>query len=177
MKDNQIYYFEVGRGQWRGKYYFVIDSWKGFRKSPMPFKYKLLVIMMHFVSKIFGHSAIRSLITATPEMQEKGVANNNYRVSKFGITLFFSNEDYLLDANGSDVMVKPNERFGPIPFLFREHDPYRAVIHDQGISSTYYIILLSDHWIGQYQVSPDKRHVVGILKNGWATVTELLDKQ
>lgn len=176
MKDNQIYYFEVGRGQWHGQYSFVINSWKGFRKSTMPLKYKFLVIMMNLVNKIFGISKIRSVITATAEMQEAGIANNDYRVTKFGITLFYSNENYVLNPNGSDVLVKPHERFGPIPFLFREDDEYPAKIHAAGMSSTYYIKLLSDNWIGKYTVAEDKKHVKGVLYNGWATVVEILDK-
>ena len=177
MKDNQIYYFEVGRGNWHGRYSFVIRSWKGFRKSTMPLKYKILVLMMNMVNRVFGNSNIRSTITASPGMEISGIANNDYRVRKFGFTLFYSNEDYILDANGTDVVVRPRERFGPIPFLFRETDSYTARIHSLGMSSTYYIRLLGDDWIGNYQVAEGKRHVKGILDNGWATVVELLDKQ
>jgi hypothetical protein len=177
MKDNEIYYFEVGRGQWHGKYSFAINSWKGFRKGGMPLKYKVLVIMMNLVNKIFGSSKIKSVITATPEMQQAGIANNDYRVTKFGITLFYSNENYILNTNGTDVVVKPQERFGPIPFLFRERDEYTAKIHTAGMSSTYYIKLLGDNWTGNYTVREDKKYVKGVLDNGWATVVEILDKQ
>ncbi len=177
MKDNQIYYFEVGKGQWNGRYSFAIKDWKGFRKSKMVFKYKCLVIMINLINKIFGHSKIKSMITATSAMEKTGVANNDYRVSKFGITLFYSNEDYILNINGTDVIVKPKERFGPIPFLFKEDDEYTAKIHSFGMSSTYFIKLLGDNWIGNYTVAKDKKHVKGILNNGWAIVEEVMHKK
>lgn len=133
--------------------------------------------MMHLVNKFFGLSKIRSTITATHDMEKSGVANNDYRVSKFGITLFYSNEDYILNANGTDVTVKPKERFGPIPFLFRESDPYTARINARGVSSVYFIRLLGDYWIGIYTVSPDKKYLKGILNNGWAIIEEDLWKK
>jgi hypothetical protein len=177
VKDNQIYYFEVGKGDWSGKFSFAIKDWKGFRKSRMTFKYKCLVIIMNVVNKVFGQSKIKSTITATSEMEKSGIANNDYHVSKFGLTVFYSNEDYVLNMNGSDVIVKPKERFGPIPFLFRENDEYTAQIHADGMSSTYFIKLLGDNWIGIYTVAPDKKHVKGVLNNGWATVEEDMYKE
>ncbi|MEM8934102.1 MAG: hypothetical protein AAGE94_23115, partial [Acidobacteriota bacterium] len=67
-------------------------------------------------------------------------------------------------------------RFGPIPFLFREHDVYPAVIFDGGFRALYDIKLLGGRFTGRYQVRADRRQVHSLLENDWALADEVMDK-
>ncbi|MEE8586675.1 MAG: hypothetical protein V3T83_17680 [Acidobacteriota bacterium] len=66
--------------------------------------------------------------------------------------------------------------FGPIRFLFREHDIYPATIYDGGMRALYYIKLLGTDFIGKYQVREDRNQVHSVLENEWAIVDETLNR-
>ena len=70
-----------------------------------------------------------------------------------------------------------HERFGPVPFLFRNEKRHPAVIHADGMSSTYYIPLLGADWVASYTVHADRRHIDGVLTCVWAQATETIHKR
>jgi hypothetical protein len=172
--SNHIYYFEVGKGEWTGDFSFRVTNWREFWRSKISLKNRFLTFAMAFTIKIFGRSALHSKITAFPEKGDAGVASNSYRLYRFGITLFISNEDYILDPDGSGVVVKAHERFGPIPFLFREYVEYPATIHAGGMSSTYHLPMLDSSWLATYQVHADRNRVDGVLECNWGRAEEIL---
>ena len=175
--DSQIYYFRTGRGRWRGAFSFRITDRAAFRAAPLTLKERLLARGMELAHRLTGDSRIDSDVWARPEDGVAGVAGNTVRISRFGITLYLLKESYTLDPNGSDVAVHAHERFGPVPFLFRNEKRHPAVIHADGMSSTYYIPLLGADWVANYTVHADRRHIDGVLTCAWAHATETIHKR
>lgn len=173
---NRVYYFEVAPGRWAGSFTFRVTSWRILWRSDMPLKDKILATCMHVFQRVFGSSAIASELTAYPNSGADGLAINDIRIAKGFFTLFRSHERYTLNADGAHVWVDARVRFGPVPFLFREHDAYPAHVFDGGMRNVYHIRLLGTRFVGNYHVRPDRTHVDAVLQNGWSVAHETLTK-
>lgn len=176
LSDSQIYYFRIGKGTWRGTFSFRLTSREALKKAPLSLRDRLLTWGMELVHRLFGESRIDSKLWARPDEGVAGVAGNTVRISRFGLTLYLLKETYTLAENGSDVAVHAHERFGPIPFLLRHEKRHPAVIHADGMSSTYYIPLLGGDWTSVYTVHTDQRHIDGLLTCAWAEAHEIIHK-
>jgi hypothetical protein len=176
LLDSQRYYFETGRGRWRGAFAFRITDRAAFRAAPLSFKERLLARAMELTQRLTRDARIDSDVWSRPDEGVAGVAGNTVRISRFGLTLYLLRETYTLAANGADVAVHAHERFGPVPFLLRNEKRHGAVIHAEGMSSTYYIPLLGADWIATYRVHSDVRHIDGVLRCNWAEATETIHK-
>jgi hypothetical protein len=174
--DNQTYYAEIGRGQWRGAFSFRISDRAAFDRAPLSAKERLLARGMELTHRLTGDSRIDSTVWARLEEGAAGVAGNTVRISRFGVTLYLLKETYTLDPGGHDVAVHAHERFGPIPFLLRHEKRHPATIHADGMSSTYYIPLLGADWIANYTVHADRTRIDGLLTCPWAEATETIHK-
>lgn len=173
---NQVYYFEVGHGVWRGTFRFRVTSWSGFRAERISVRDRFLVVAMAVFSGLTGAARIDSTIIASQTEGAFGVARNRFRIHRFGLTLYRLDESYTLSSNGRDVQVHARERFGPIPFLFRNEKEHPAEIERGGLRSTYYMPLLGTDWVARYQVNSDRKRIEGRLSCPWAEATEAMDK-
>jgi hypothetical protein len=142
----------------------------------MSLKNKLLASAMGIFQKIFGESSIASALTPSPDRGVFGLAFNRIRIQKSWLTLWRSDEQYTLHADGHRVGVDASVNFGPVSFLFREHDLYPATAIDGGIRNLYHIKLLGTHFLGDYRVQPGRRQVLSTLANDWAIAHETLNK-
>jgi hypothetical protein len=86
--NNEIYYFEIGRGEWTGEFSFEVTGWRKFWKAKISFSRRFLTLAMALAIKLFKKAAIHSTITTFPERGAAGVASNSYRLYRFGITLY-----------------------------------------------------------------------------------------
>jgi len=176
LSDSQIYYFEIGKGRWRGAFSFLVTDWSTFRKTSLSLTERFLVVGMASVHRLVGDSRIDSEVWARPNDGVAGLAGNTVRISRFGLTLYLLKETYTLNLNGHDVAVHAHERFGPIPYLFKVEKRHPAVIHAEGMSSTYYIPLLGAEWTANYTVRADRAHIDGQLESAFARATEIIRK-
>jgi hypothetical protein len=176
LLDSQVYYFRIGRGRWRGTFGFCITDRSAFRHAALTLKERWLARTMALTQRLSADARIDSDVWARPQDGVAGVAGNTVRISRFGITLYLLRETYTLDANGTDVAVHCHERFGPIPFILRNEKSHSAVIHADGMSSTYYIPLLGADWVAEYAVHADRTHIDGVLTCPWARATETIQK-
>ena len=174
--SSQVYYFEVAPGSWTGTFTFQVTSWRNLWSSSMSLKNKLLASAMGILQKIFGESSISSTLTPYPDRGVIGLAFNRIRIQKSWFTLWRSDEQYTLHSDGHRVTVDAQVNFGPVSFLFREHDVYPATVIDRGIRNLYHIKLLGAHFLGDYRVQPNRLQVVSTLNNDWATAHETLNK-
>jgi len=142
----------------------------------MSFKNKLLASAMGIFQQIFGESSISSELTPYPDRGVFGLAFNRIRIQKSWLTLWRSDEQYTLHPDGHRVTVDAQVNFGPVSFLFREHDVYPATVIDGGMRNLYHIRLLGIHFLGDYLVQPDRQQVLSTLANDWATAHETLNK-
>jgi hypothetical protein len=172
LSDSQTYYFAIGHGVWRGEFDFRITDRAAFKQATLSVKDRLLLRGMQLMTP----GRIDSDLWSEPSRGAAGVAGNTVRISKFGITVYLLKETYTLDVNGADVAVHAHERFGPIPFLLRNEKRHPAVIHADGMSSTYYIPLLGADWVANYTVHPDRRHIDGLLTCDFAEARETIHK-
>ena len=138
IPGNQTYYFQVGAGVWRGTFLFRVTSWQRLRASGIGVKQMSLAVAMTVFTRITGKATIDSEIWAHPEERAFGTASNHVRIHRLGLTLYLLDEVYTLDPDGRSVAVDARERFGPIPFLFRNHKQHPAEINSDGLGSTYY---------------------------------------
>lgn len=176
VAPNQVYYFEVAPGSWSGTFDFRITNWRTLWASSMSLKNKLLASAMHIFQKIFGDASISSELTPHPDLGVCGIALNCIRIYKSWFTLWRSDEEYTLAPNGHRVKVDARVNFGPISFLFREHDVYPATVVEGGMRNLYHIKLLGTRFLGDYRVQPDRRQVLSTLSNEWATAHETLNR-
>jgi hypothetical protein len=174
--SNEVYYFEVAPGSWSGTFSFQVTSWRNLWSSSMSLKNKLLASAMSVWQKIFGQPTISSQLTPHPDPNGFGTAINTIRIHKSWFTLWHSDELYTLHSNGHRVSVDARVYFGPISFLFREHDRYPATVIDGGMRNLYHIKLLGARFLGDYHVQPDRRQVLSTLSNSWAIAHEVLNK-
>jgi hypothetical protein len=173
---NQVYYFDVAPGSWTGTFNFQVTSWRQLWSSSMSLKNKVLASAMAIFQKIFGDSSISSELTPYPDRGASGLAFNCIRIQKSWLTLWRSDEQYTLHQDGHRVSVDAKVNFGPISFLFREHDVYPATVIDCGMRNLYHIKLLGSRFLGDYRVQPDRRQVLSTLANDWATAHETLNR-
>ena len=173
---NVTYYFEIGRGLWSGDFRFDIVSWQNFSADNIGFKNRFLALGMFIVVKLLGNGKITSLVEGFPDRGEVGVAANDVRISKFGVTLYLLKEQYILNPDGRQVWVQSRERFGPIPFLFNLKKEHPAEILDSGMHSVYYIPLLGTEWVGRYTVREDHDHIDSHMTCKWGEAYEVIDR-
>src|SRR5919204_408063 len=91
---------------------------------------------------LFGPAPIVSRLEGDPAAGDAGTVWNSVRIRQLGMTVYALNERYVLDRNGHGVRVVADERFGPIPFLFRDHKEHTARIDDGGMRAVYDLPLL-----------------------------------
>lgn len=173
---SHTYYFEVGAGVWRGTFLFRITSWRRLRSSGIGAQGMFLAATMAVFTRLFGRATIDSQIWPHPDQGVFGAARNHVRISRLGLTLYLLDETYTLDPDGRSVAVDAHERFGPVPFLFRNHKQHPAEINGDGLGSTYYFPLLGSPWVGRYTVAEGRRHIDGHLTCDWGEALESMDK-
>lgn len=169
---NHVYYFDIGTGTWHGKATFRVTSWRRLMRSRIGLTNKLLVTSMHVIERLTGAPRQESTIVAKPNEGEFGQADNVVRISKFGVTLYLLEEQYVLDSNGTGVTVHGDERLGPVPGLLTRTLTYSAEIRDEGMAATYLMPLLGTPWTANYQVAADRQSIFAELVCDWGTATE-----
>ncbi|MFL6098568.1 MAG: hypothetical protein ACJ71T_01280 [Actinomycetales bacterium] len=169
---SHIYYFDIGNGQWAGEFRFRVVDWRALRREHSGLKNVGLSVAMHFTQRLTGPARLSSIVTAAPNEGAFGVADNLVTLSKWGLTLYWLKERYVLDADGTSVAVHAHERFGPLRGVFERRFDYPAEIHAGGMSSTYHMPLLGSAWKASYQVAPDLAHLSGTLVCTWALANE-----
>ncbi|MFD7320311.1 hypothetical protein ACFV9D_04345 [Streptomyces sp. NPDC059875] len=169
---NHVYYFDIGTGTWQGKATFRVTSWRRLMRSRIGLTNKLLATAMHIVERLTGAPRQESTIVAKPNEGEFGQADNVLRISKFGVTLYLLDEQYVLESNGTGVTVRAKERLGPVPGLLTRAFTYSAEIRDEGMAATYRMPLLGTPWIANYQVATDRQSLLAELVCDWGTATE-----
>jgi hypothetical protein len=170
--DSQVYYFVIGAGDWAGDFRLRITDWRKLRRASIGLKNLFLVTSMHLILRLLGTARMISTVTALPDQGPAGEATNLVRISKLGFTLYLLWERYKLHPDGTNVTVVSNERFGPVPFLFRETKEAPARIKGRGMGAIYEIPLLGDNWIGDYTVRSDRNHIDAQLECPWSLVEE-----
>lgn len=174
--SNKVYYFDIAPGRWTGKFDFRVTSFKSLLGAKIPVKDKLLALSMQVFQRVFGQGSITTVMTPHPNEGEAGTCTNDFRIARWFFPLFHSSETYALSPDGTSVHVDAHVTFGPIPFLFREHDTYTATVSDGGFRNLYNIRLLGSRFEGRYVVAPDRLRVESSLVNEWATANEVLIK-
>ncbi|MFI6150316.1 hypothetical protein [Streptomyces sp. NPDC051109] len=169
---NRVYYFDIGTGTWHGKATFRVTSWRRLMRSRIGVTNKLLATVMHTIDLLIGAPRQSSTIVAKPDEGEFGQADNVVRMSKFGVTLYLLEEQYVLDSNGTGVTVRAKERLGPVPGLLTRTFTYSAEIRDEGMAATYHMPLLETPWTADYQVAPDRQSLFAELLCDWGRATE-----
>ncbi|MFD3946603.1 hypothetical protein [Streptomyces sp. NPDC058579] len=169
---NRVYYFDIGTGTWHGIATFRVTSWRRLMRSRIGLTNKLLATAMHVVERLTGAPRQESTIVAKPNEGEFGQADNVVRISKFGMTLYLLEEQYVLHSNGTGVTVNGDERLGPVPGLLTRTFTYSAEIRDEGMAATYLMPLLGTPWTADYQVAPDRQSLFAELVCDWGRATE-----
>jgi hypothetical protein len=172
---NMIYYCRIGVGEWLGEFDFRLTDWRRFRADAIGFKNRTLALFLFVMFRIFRSAPISSKLARERDSQPT-VVDNLVRIYKLGVTVYLLRERYTLAADGRNVHVDANERFGPIPFLFNNHKSHPAEILDSGQKAIYYIPLLGTSWTGVYEVDDDERHIRSTLSCEWAIGHEIIHK-
>jgi hypothetical protein len=60
--NNEIYHFEIGKGEWTGEFSFDVTDWNQFWKAKISLKHRLLTMAMALTTRLFKRAAIHSRI-------------------------------------------------------------------------------------------------------------------
>lgn len=173
---SSVYYFEIGRGDWTGTFSFKVTSWRAFWNDSISLVNRFLALSMAFTTVLLGKGYIVSRLEAYPERGDAGVATNDVRITKLGLTIYRLQEEYVLNPDGRQVEVRSRERFGPIPFLFNVRKQHPAEILDAGMRAIYYIPLLGSDWVANYTVRSDRDHIDSVMTCPWGEAQEVIDR-
>lgn len=168
LPANQRYYIGIGRGRWEGRFTFTLTDWVRFWREPISPRDRFLTLCFVSTLGVLGWAAITSVLVPDAERRQAVRVRNRVRIHRFGVTLYTLAETYTLDAGGSGVIVDAEERFGPVPFLFRDRKRHTAEVLDGGMRAVYALPLLGTQWVAMYQVLPDGRHIDSTLRCAWA---------
>jgi hypothetical protein len=102
---NQVYYFEVGKGQWGGVFDLRITDRKAYRSASLGLLNRLLVFALRSVIAVLGRPLISSTISVSETQGPAGTGWNTYKLGKWGVTLCVFNDVYHLDVGGENVTV------------------------------------------------------------------------
>jgi hypothetical protein len=173
---NQVYYLEVGQGDWRGRFTFRVVDWQAFMRDDLGLVDRFLSLWLIGTTSVLGWSTITSTLRQL-ESAARGIrVGNHVRIHRFGVTLYLLSETYTLGDDGSSVEVDAFERFGPVPFLFGNHKQHTADVSDGGMRAVYTLPLLGTLWTAVYEVQPDRRHINSTLSCDWAEAHEIIGK-
>ena len=175
IQASHQYYFETGRGHWDGRFDFELIDWQAFLRDRIGIVNRVLVLGMLFLTTFFGEARITSYIAGDPERAPAGLATNEVRITKWGVTLYLLRERYHLHTDGRCVTVDARERFGPIPFLLSSRKAHPADILDDGLRAVYYMPLLGTDWVGNYDVRQDGTRIEATLSCDWARASEIIE--
>lgn len=171
---NRNYYFHFGLGNWSGRFTFSLTDWRSFWSATMTFTERFLALSLIITMKLIRSARITSSLFGFTTDGEAGIVLNDIRISFVGVSLYRLREEYVLHANGKDITVNADERFGPISFLFKQRKRYSAIVDEQGRHTVYFMPLLGSDWIGDYRVSEPASTVSSTLKCSWAEATETI---
>src|SRR5262245_44241106 len=101
MTNNQIYYFEIGKGPWRGTFSFRITDFRTFLRARLGFVNRCLCLMTHLLVRLLGPARIFSRIEIFPERGEAGVATNDIYMKKVGLVIYRQVIEYRLHKDGA----------------------------------------------------------------------------
>jgi hypothetical protein len=173
---NQVYYLKVGQGEWRGRFTFALTDWGAFRRDRIGLVNRFLALCFVATMRIAGWGAITSALRQVPDDGPAVRVRNHVRIHRFGVSLYVLDETYTLGADGSGVVVDARERFGPVPFLFRNRKHHTAQVFDGGMRAVYPLPLLGATWTAVYLVQADLRHIDSTLTSAWAEAHEQIGK-
>lgn len=86
---NQIYYFEVGKGQWGGVFDFRITDQQAYRRASIGGVNRLLVSALRFVITVLGKPSISSKITVNETQGPAGYRMEHLHSFKVGRDFMF----------------------------------------------------------------------------------------
>jgi hypothetical protein len=173
---NQVYYLEVGVGDWAGRFTFRVTDRAAFHCDRLGPRNRLLSLWLAGTFRLIRWGAITSSLRRVEEAAPALVVGNRVRLHRFGLTLYLLRETYTLDPDGTDVVVEARERFGPLPFLFRDSKRHTARVVDGGMRAVYDLPLLGASWTAVYEVHLDRRHVDSTLTCAWGEAHERIAK-
>jgi hypothetical protein len=89
LADNQTSYFAIGQGVWRGRFSYRLTDRAVLKRDRIGLQNRLLARGMSLAQRLAGDSRLDSVIRASPEEDDFGVARNVVRISRFRITLYY----------------------------------------------------------------------------------------
>ncbi len=98
-------YYRTNHGVWTSPFEFRITSWRRFWASRMSLFDRLQALSLALVPRLIG----RFRMDTTLDYHTAGLTENfvvhTTKISKWGVTLFDSREEFTLDPNGRDVAI------------------------------------------------------------------------
>ncbi|MGH9870593.1 MAG: DUF5995 family protein [Candidatus Polarisedimenticolia bacterium] len=174
---NSVYYFQIGPGVWSGVFSFRVIDWPVFWRSRIGLWNRFITLGMILLQRLLGPARIDSHRDAHPSWGPMGVATNRVRIRTWGVVLYRLDEQSILCGDGDRVLVRSQETFGPIPFLFRRRRRHPARISENGLCATYLdVSLLGDDWEGRSVVQTGHDSIEACLQCRWAEARQVISR-
>jgi hypothetical protein len=174
--NNQVYYFDIAEGRWRGEFSFRIERWREFVSAPISLIDRTLALLLHVNGMLPGRTAMEGEILGAPDEGSCGVARVEVSVTRFGLEIFRLSGHYALERDGTGVDIAVLERFGPPGFPVRGPDRRTAVIDREGYRAKYTITSLGASWEGVYDLSSARDRLDAEYRSAWGTIGEKMDR-
>ena len=174
--DSHVYYFDIGEGRWAGSFGFSIEDRAKFRTARLAPWDRVLAHALGVVQRLPGEAEMRAEILCDPEEGEAGVARVEVSVKRFGLEIYQLRGHYGLRANGADVAIEIEERFGPVGMPWRTKRA-TAKITEAGLRATYTMPILGEDFVGVYDLDADRTFLDAKYHSAWGLSSETMRRQ
>lgn len=171
-RDNQVYYFDIAEGLWRGEFGFRISDFRKWWKTPASVIDRTLALMLHANDLFPGQTTMHGEILGAPDEGDAGVARVEVSVRRFGLEIFWLEGHYALDSDGASVAINVHQRYGPPGFPVLRAEPRSATIDRGGYRAHYRIRTLGDDWVGVYDLDEARRQLGAKYACPWGELRE-----
>ena len=118
-RPNQAYY-QRNFGGWEGTFTFAITDWTTFRGAGMSLLDRWSVLATVYAPRFVGPLRVETQVDLRPDREAPDTMLHRLRISKWGLTLYRTDEVFTLEEDGLAVTIRAVER--RFPLLWRGRD-------------------------------------------------------
>ena len=113
MKANYTYFYR-NRGPWSWQIRLDLVSWSALWKAEISFFSKTCVSILALIQRALGPL---QMWTHVDVQGSSNIIHHSTKIKKYGFTIYRSEKTFILDENGSDLLLEGKEYYWPLTFI------------------------------------------------------------
>lgn len=124
VKPNQVYFYR-NRGPWDWNVNFELKSWRDLWRSEAPFLSKISLSALILAQDFTGSL---QMWTKVDFQESVSVVHHSTRMKKWGLTIYRSEKDFILEEDGYGIQLEGVEYYWPLGFLAIPFKSQRGIV-------------------------------------------------